>query len=107
MDYQIVISPEARSQIDRDLEFIRRGASTEDADRWFTGLVAAIESLATMPTRCRLIPERDLVGLDLRQLLYGRRQHQRRIIFLIHDDVVLVVHYRHGRLPDLHDFAGP
>ncbi len=105
MDYRVVITPEAQAAIDRDLAFIRLHASPDVVDRWFTGLMGAIASLSSMPTRCRLIPEsRGFFKPDFRQILYGRRHQVRRIIFLIEGDAVHVVHYRHGMRPQL---SGP
>jgi plasmid stabilization system protein ParE len=101
MDYRVVITPEAQKAIDSDLAFIRLQASPVAANRWFSGLVEAIASLSVMPMRCRVIPESCYFEPELRQLLYGRRHHVRRIIFIIEGDTVHVVHYRHGSLPQL------
>ena len=95
MSYRVVVTPEAQAAIDDDLGFIRLSASDEVAERWFTGLIAVIASLSTMPTRCALIPESPWCGEEIRQILYGRKQHRRRIIFVIRGDTVHVVHYRH------------
>ena len=101
MDYRVVVTPEAREAIDRDLAFIRRQASMEQADRWYTGLMDTIGSLSSMPTRCRVIPESLYFETELRQILYGKRHHARRIIFSIEGGTVYVVHYRHGSMPRL------
>ena len=104
MEYRVVITPEAQAAIDRDIASIRLQASPEVADRWYHGLVEAIASLSDMPTRCVVIPEQWLFDDEFRQLLYGRRQHKRRIVFFIDDATVYVVCYQHGSLPPL---SGP
>ena len=104
MEYRVVMTPEAQAAIDRDIAYIRQQASPKIADRWYHGLIEAIASLSDMPTRCGVIPEQWLFDDEFRQLLYGRRQHKRRVIFFIDDDTVYVVRYQHGRLPPL---SGP
>ena len=101
MDYRVVVTPEAQAAIDRDIAHIRLHASDEVTERWYAGLIEAIASLSHMPTRCSAIPEQWMFDGEFRQLLYGRRHHKRRIIFLTEGDTVYVVHYRHGSLPPL------
>ncbi|MDA1266030.1 MAG: type II toxin-antitoxin system RelE/ParE family toxin [Planctomycetota bacterium] len=96
-----MITPEAEAAIDRDIAYIRLQASQEIADRWYHGLTEAIRSLSSMPARCGVIPEQWLFDDELRQLLYGRKHHKRRIIFFIDDATVYVVRYQHGSLPPL------
>lgn len=38
----------------------------------------------------------DLEGPEIRQLIYGRRRGQYRVLFAIHEDAVEVLHVRHG-----------
>ena len=101
MQYRVVMTGEAQAAIDRDIAHIRLQASPERVDRWYRGLIKAIASLSHMPTRCGVIPEQCLFDDEFRQLLYGRMQHRRRIIFLIQGDTVYVVRYQHGSLPPL------
>ena len=54
--------------------------------------MAAIDSLESMPRRCPRAREHEDIGVDLRQLLFGVY----RILFVIRDDIVYVVHIRHG-----------
>jgi len=104
MGYRVVITPEAQAAIDRDLARIRLQISAAVAERWHAGLTEAILSLSHMPTRCCVIPEGRLFEAQLRELLYGGRGHERRIVFFVEGDTVHVVHYRHGSLPPL---SGP
>ena len=101
MAFRVVVTPEAQAAIDRDVAYVRDHASARVAERWYRGLIAAIASLSDMPTRCGVIPEQPLFEVELRQLLYGGRQHKRRIIFWIDDDCVCVVSIQHGSLPPL------
>ena len=49
------------------------------------------------PHRCPLAPEDDEFSFEVRQLLYGSKQHRYRILFTIHADLVVIIHIRHGR----------
>ena len=59
---------------------------------WFNGLVEVSESLSTNPERCPRAPESNEVDREIRQLLYGKY----RILFMIRDDTVYLLHVRHG-----------
>ncbi len=49
-----------------------------------------------MPARCPLAPENDEFEEEIRELLYGKRQHRYRILFTIRGETVIVLHIRHG-----------
>ncbi|MCW3055242.1 MAG: plasmid stabilization system [Chthonomonadales bacterium] len=57
--------------------------SEAHATRWFNGLENAINSLAEFPGRCPLALESEELGIELRQLLYGKRSAAYRIVFSI------------------------
>jgi hypothetical protein len=56
----------------------------------------AVGSLSTFPARCAEAPESRFFDREIRQLLYGRGRNVYRILFTIQDDVVSVLHIRHG-----------
>jgi plasmid stabilization system protein ParE len=66
------------------------------AARWHAGLLAAIRSLANGPERCPLADEAADLGLELRELLYGRRRNVYRILFLIDRQTVNILRVRHA-----------
>lgn len=103
MEYRVVLTPEAQAAIDCDIAYVRRHASRRVADTWYGGLIEAIASLSVIPLRCSVIPEHGLFDEEIRQLLYGRRRHLRRIIFFIDGDSVYVVRHQHSRMPPLSD----
>ena len=45
---------------------------------------------------CPLAPENDEFEEEIRELLYGKRQHRYRILFTIREQAVVVLHIRHG-----------
>ena len=70
--------------------------SPEAPLKWLDGLEQTIAELNEFPARCALAPESDVVGLEIRHHLYGRRQHKYRILFAIRAQTVHVLHVRHG-----------
>jgi len=58
--------------------------------------MAAIQSLATFPTRCSRAPENDAFEEEIRHLLNGKRGGVYRILFTIKDDVFSVLFIRHS-----------
>jgi plasmid stabilization system protein ParE len=70
--------------------------SPEAAALWIDGLLAVIDRLERMPSRCPLAPENVSHAEEIRQMIYGRY----RILFTILPGRVVILHVRHGaRLP--------
>ena len=90
MNYRVEVDPDVRQQMIDAARYIARTAPL-NAQRWYEGLEAAIQSLKQMPAACALARENDAFDIELRQLVY--KSH--RIIFTIRDDIVRVLHVRH------------
>src|SRR5687767_906022 len=95
MKYRVVIQPGAEAEVVEAFGFIH-DRSPASAERWLRGLYAAIESLELMPKRCGLARENAAFEEEIRQLLYGKRQHKYRILFTVRGNEVHVLHVRHG-----------
>lgn len=99
MTYRVQISEAAEAEAEAVFLFIAR-SDPERAGRWYSGLLGAIESLAEFPTRCGLAREDEFFPVEVRQLLYGRRQSVYRVLFTILEDrdeaVVRILHVRHS-----------
>jgi toxin ParE1/3/4 len=67
--------------------------SSPAANKWFNGLVDAIQTLAQHPLRSPKIPE----NRNLRHLLYGNKPHIYRILYSVdlHTQTVTIIHIRH------------
>ena len=79
----------------RDAQEVYRyiaGRSSRNAARWFTQLRRTVESLAEFPARCPLAPESAHFDDPIRQRLFGPY----RILFVIRQRSVYVLHIRHG-----------
>jgi toxin ParE1/3/4 len=91
LTFHVEILPHAERDLRHIYAYIH-AQSSQRARAWFKGLGAAIASLDQRPARGSLIPENG----HLHQLLYGKRPHVYRIIYLIDQRQRVVVHIRHG-----------
>jgi plasmid stabilization system protein ParE len=95
MTYDVVIQPPAKLDIDAAYQFIF-SRSEQSANKWFVGLFKSIESLSKIPSRCGLARESGEFSEPIRQLLYGRRPHLYRVIFIVRNREVRVLRVLHG-----------
>jgi plasmid stabilization system protein ParE len=91
MPFLVSLLPRAQRDLEAIYNYIQADSSSA-AHRWFNGLADAIETLATNPEIHPRTPEHP----ELRHLLYGRKPHIYRIIYLA-DTVHLKVHILHIR----------
>lgn len=87
MAYRVRISRSAKADADDAYGWMEKQYSEAQAIRWFNGLADAVDSLAEFPSRCPLAPESEEIGLEIRQLLYGKRSATYRIVFAIKPDI--------------------
>jgi plasmid stabilization system protein ParE len=95
MAFQVRFSPRAVSDIAVAVSWMARN-SPEAAARWRIGLFQVIENLETDPNRYPAADESMDLGIDLRELLYGRRRGVYRILFTINEETVNVLRVRHA-----------
>jgi plasmid stabilization system protein ParE len=102
MAYRVDIAPSALQDAEDAYLWIKAQASSSVAGEWYEGLLATIFTLENFPLRCAIAPESEDLGREVRQLLYGRRGNQYRILFGIWwdsatgEDVVRVYRIRHS-----------
>lgn len=89
--YRVIIRPDALQDARNCYEYMA-GYSSEKAVKWFNGLFEVIDSLTTMPQRCAIAPESNLIGQEIRCLVY---QKYYRILYTIEEDMVRIHHIRH------------
>jgi plasmid stabilization system protein ParE len=95
MPFRVDIAPSALADAGEAYLWMRERSHSEATD-WYNGLLEAIFSLESFPTRCRLAAESEDLGIEIRQLLYGKGGTVYRILFTIPgEDVVRVFHIRH------------
>jgi plasmid stabilization system protein ParE len=97
MAFRVELSARAQTDIASIFDWLRSQQAGEAGESWFEALRAAINSLDSLPSRCPVAPEARDSAVEVRQLLYGRRPNVYRILFAIEEDIVQVLHVRHGR----------
>jgi len=100
MTYRVVLTPRAKQNLRTIHSYIFKEAPRA-ADDWLDRAEQAVCSLARHPERCPLAPESLSIGKPIRQLFFGAgNRGTYRILFVIVDQLVYVLHIRHGsRLP--------
>ena len=100
MAYRVEISAPALIDAEKVFLWIREN-SPEKAKDWYEGLLKAIFSLEQFPKRGSIALESKDLGLEIRQLLYGKKKQAFRILFSIsvdfetREDIVQIYRIRH------------
>lgn len=95
MAYRVEISYRAERDIEDIVRYLHQH-SPRAATRWHAGILEAVHTLEELPERAGLAPESEELGIELRQLLYGKRRNVYRILFTIEGDTVNIVRVRHS-----------
>lgn len=96
MTYQVRITAKAEQDVEGVLRWFREQTAMPAGEKWVARLLAKIETLEKNPQRCRFASEAAEVGIDLRELLIGRRRGIYRILFEIQGQTVYILHIRHS-----------
>jgi plasmid stabilization system protein ParE len=98
MTYRVVFTPRAREDAMEAFLWLAE-RSPDAATRWYEGLENAVSSLSKYPKRNPIAEEEsDILGLEIRQKLHGRRRGIYRILFTIEGDTVFLLYVRHSAL---------
>ena len=93
---EVTLSERACRDIDDAHNWWAENRSTEQADRWYRGLVQRVFALEEAPQRCGLAPENSSFPYEIRQLLFGlRSKPTHRVVFTIRSDQIIVLRVRH------------
>lgn len=101
MSYRIIVEPSAEREIRSALRWIIENQSRSRAGTWYHGLLKKVATLKTNPGRCPLAAENDKFDDEIRELAYGPRRNQHRIIFTIRDDAVHILYVHHSARDEL------
>lgn len=98
MTYRIEISSVAEAEADSAFLRLSQVTSVAQASQWYSGLLKVIESLSTMPKRCKLARENEYFSQEIRQLFYGQSRNSYRILFTVLEETstVRILHIRHS-----------
>jgi plasmid stabilization system protein ParE len=91
MKYRVEITAPAETDVEEAYLWILKN-SPAAAIRWRNGLYEVAQALETFPHRFGMAPEAAAVDFELRQFVY--KSH--RILYTVKEDVVYILHVRHG-----------
>ena len=80
MTYKVDISIPALQDAESAFLWVR-DFDIDIAKAWYEGLLEAIFTLENHPERCAFAPESNVIGREVRHLIYGKRKQQYRIFF--------------------------
>jgi len=101
MSLPVILQREAEEQIVASARWWAKHRSVEQAERWYAGILKAIDSLGETAARHPLARESEHFPCELRQMNFGlgnRSTH--RILFTIRPDAVFVLTVRHAAQDD-------
>jgi len=101
MTYKVALTSRAELDRQRAYEWCRKNYSEAYATRWFNGISRVMDSLARHPERWHMASEKDRFQFKLYELTYGTKRNKHRVLYRIHNDLVLVLHIRHSAQRDL------
>ena len=96
MKYRVELTANAERDVDSALRWFREQHATAASGRWLNAILARVDTLERHPARCRLANEADELGIELRELLFGKRHGTYRILFVIEGQMVNILHIRHA-----------
>jgi plasmid stabilization system protein ParE len=95
MEYRIKIAVKAYMDAEDAHAWIAQRTPSRAA-KWYLNLFKAMESLQSQPFRCALAPEADAFQEEIRQLLFGKRNHKYRILYIVRKNTVHILRIIHG-----------
>lgn len=95
MPTRIQISEKALADVESVLRWFQEQSASVAGQRWFTSLWKALDTLETRPERCSFADESAAVGREIRELLFGKRRGQYRILFQIDRKTVHILRIWH------------
>ena len=96
MKFQVRLTLKAEQDAAAVMDWFRQQQEVEAGSRWFGQLMAANDTLETMPQRCPIAAEAPEAGVEIRELLVGRRRSRYRVIFLIDKPAVHILRIWHS-----------
>ncbi len=72
--YHVLLTDKAEADVAAVLAWFRSQSAVAAGAKWFAPLTAVIDQLEIMPERCAKATEGTDLGLDLREILVGKRR---------------------------------
>jgi plasmid stabilization system protein ParE len=96
MSRKLILDEQALDDLREIASHYRGRGTNNDIEAWISGLVAAVEALAEAADHFPAAAESSHLRFDVRQKLYGSRQHKYRILFTVRGEAVRVLRVWHG-----------
>lgn len=93
MTFHVVFTRRANNDVAEKETWLSR-LGNQTVSRWRARLFGAVERLEFDPLCYPKADEADELGLDLREILFGRRRHVYRMVFLVDEAAQVVKVYR-------------
>jgi plasmid stabilization system protein ParE len=100
MPFRVIFLPRAMSDVENAIDWLAE-RSPAAADRWLQGMLSIVENLELDPKRYSIAEEAAELGVDLRQIIHGRRRGVYRVLFTIEGNRVNVLRVRHSAQDEL------
>jgi plasmid stabilization system protein ParE len=94
--YHVRITEKAEQDVASVLAWFRNQATETAGGKWFAQLMAAIDTLERMPERCGMAAEATDIGLDIREILVGKRRGTYRVLYQIEGRTVHILRVWHA-----------
>jgi plasmid stabilization system protein ParE len=94
--YRVRLTAKAEADVDGVLRWFQEQQATVAGGRWFSRLMAKIDTLETHPERCGIADESEDLGVEIHELLFGKRHGVYRILFQIEGQTVQILRVWHG-----------
>jgi plasmid stabilization system protein ParE len=96
VSYHVRLTDKAEADVEAALRWFREQRAATAGDRWFWRLLAKIKTLEVHPERCTVAAESEDLGLEIRELPFGKRHGVYRILFRIQKRTVHILRVWHG-----------
>ncbi len=93
--YQIRLTHKAERDADNVLRWFADQHAMTAGTKWLSTLMARLNTLETNPERCPVAEESAALGLEIRELLLGKRRGVYRLLFQIKERTVYIVRIWH------------
>ena len=96
MKYSVRLTARAEEDVAGVLEWFCEQKATAAGSDWYRRLMSRIDTLESNPEGCSLAAESEDVGGEIRELLFGKRRGQYRILFDIRGRTVNILRVWHS-----------
>ncbi len=96
MNYHVLLTHKAEQDVESALRWFDEQSANAAGTRWFARLMDQIATLESHSDRCPVTPEALEIGLEIRELGFGRRRGRYRLLFRIDGKSVVILRIWHG-----------